>query len=532
MNEFNLLAQRDGWIIVNHFVEIRQNPKRLLIYLLYIFWMGTLVFNSVIRYRHVSDMQLQSGPEILGAVFAGLGTAFILFFLYRGTKESSTFFSMGDVHFLFPAPVSPKKVLLYSMVKQSLINFLLYGIFILAFMPMIIDIVSVKLEYLPFMYLGYIGLVLVIGPLKFLVFAIGSKYSIQPRLQRGLLALMAVFILYLLASIISAGNLMQALLEGLNASFINYLPVIGWSKVAFMTAVTGYSTYSMVALILQFVFLLGCIVISYYIADDYYEDTLKATEQRSLRKKRKEGAEKPQRSPFLFGKRKNLIVKKVGTGPWALFWRSKLEYSRSDFHPYLGLLTILFLLVGIAAGIFTGKQADGLTSIYMTNGIIAYIIFIFSASTAGQHELTKPYVFLIPGSNLLKIVSTNLLDILRMSVNSLALNIPLGILLEVPIHIIVIMVIFMVSFYTLNLSSNYLIRIIFPNALDQKALYPLFLMLQILLLLLPGLIVGGALALIYQNPLLAFAGISLVNIIIIGVLLLLSNAVFARLEWR
>jgi len=60
----------------------------------------------------------------------------------------------------------------------------------------------------------------------------------------------------------------------------------------------------------------------------------------------------------------------------------------------------------------------------------------------------------------------------------------------------------------------------------------LFLMLQILLLLLPGIIVGGAMALIYQNPLLAFVGIALVNIIIIGVLLLLSNGVFARLEWR
>ncbi len=72
MNEFKLLAQRDGWIIVNHFIEIRRNPRRLLIYLLYIFWIGTLVFNSVIRYQHVSEMQLQSGPQILGAVICRL----------------------------------------------------------------------------------------------------------------------------------------------------------------------------------------------------------------------------------------------------------------------------------------------------------------------------------------------------------------------------------------------------------------------------------------------------------------------------
>jgi hypothetical protein len=118
-----------------------------------------------------------------------------------------------------------------------------------------------------------------------------------------------------------------------------------------------------------------------------------------------------------------------------------------------------------------------------------------------------------------------------MLANILALNIPLGILLNVPLQIIMIMVIFDVSFYILNLSSNFLIRIIFPNALDQKALYPLFLMLQMLLLLLPGIIVGGVLAFVFQSPALIFAGFAVINIIIIGVLLLLSNKIFARLEW-
>ena len=532
MNEFKLLAKRDGWTIVNHLMEIRNNPKRLVIYLLYIFWLGSLVFNAALRHRNPGEIQLQLGPQILGAVFVGLGTAFILYFLYRGTIESSTFFTLGDVHLLFPAPVSPKKVLLYSMVKQSLVHFFLYGIAILAFMPMITNIVRINLQYLPFMYLGYIGLVLVIAPLNFLVFAVGSKYDIQLRLQQGIFALIVIFILYLVGFIISAGDLLQGLLRGLNAPFFDYLPVIGWSKVVFMTAIAGYSNYSAVALVLQILFLVCCIVLSYYTADDYYEDTLKATEKRSLRKRQKNGVEKGPRFSLPFSKGKNVIVSKVGTGPWAFFWRSKVEYSRSDLHPYLGFWTIIFLLAGIVVGLFAVKQTGGLTPFYIVNGVAAYLIFIFSATNAGQHELTKPYIYLIPGSNLLKIISSNLTDILRMSVNILALNISLGILLNVPLRVIVIMVIFVVSFYTLNLSSSFLTRAIFPNTLDQKALYPLFLMLQFLLLLLPGIIVGGVMASIYQDLLLAFIGISVVNIIIIGVILLLSNAVFIRMEWK
>ncbi len=530
MNEFKLLAKRDGWIVANHFLEIKQNPKRLGVYLLYLIWIGSLVFNVVLRYRNPVGIQAQLGSQIIGAGFVGLVAAFFLYSLYRSTLESSTFFTMGDVHLLFPTPVSPKKVLLYSMVKQSLSHIFLYSFLILALMPLILNITQIDLQYLPFMYLGFVSLFLVIAPLNFLVFAVGSKYKLRRRLQQGIFALIVIFILYLAGYIIATGDLLQGLLQGLNAPWFDYLPVIGWSKVVFMTAVTGYSTSSIVGLVLQLLFLTCCIALSYYTADDYYEDTLKATAQRARRRKQKAGVEKTQRFSFPFSK-KSLTVKKTGCGPWAFFWRSKVEYSRSDFHPYLGFWTLIYLLAGIAVGVFAAKGAEGLTAVYTTNGIIAYIIFIFSASNATQHELTKPYIFLIPGSNPLKIISSNLTDILRMGANILALNIPLGILLKVPLQIIVIMIIFGMSFYILNLNANFLIRIIFPSALDQRALFPLFLMLQILLLLLPGAIVGGILAFVFQNPALVFAGIAIANSIIIGVLLLLSNRIFAGLEW-
>jgi hypothetical protein len=530
MNEFILLAKRDSWIIANHFLEIRHNPKRLGIYIFYFIWIGALVFNTVLRYRNPTGIQAQLGAQIIGAGFVGLAAVFFLYSLYRSTLESSTFFTMGDVHLLFPTPVSPKKVLLYSMVKQSLSHFFLYSFFILALMPLILNVTKVNLQYIPYLYLGFVSLLLVIAPLNFLIFAVGSRYGLKRPLQQATLVLIAVFLLYLAGFIIAAGDLLQGLLQGLNAPWLSYLPVIGWGKVIFMTAVTGYSAWSIAALVLQFLFLAGCIILSYRTADDYYEDTLKATAQRALRRKQKAGMKKKTGFSPSFSK-KNLSVKKMGSGPWAFLWRSKVEYSRSDFHPYLGFWTFIFLLAGIAVGFFATKDAGGLTAVYTTNGIVAYLIFIFSASNAAQHELAKPYIFLVPASNLLKIIGSNLADILRMGANILALNIPLGILLKVPLPIIIIMIMFSVSFHILNLGATFLIRIIFPHALDQKALYPLFLMLQILLLLLPGAVVGGTLAFVFQNPALVFAGIAVVNLIIIGILLLLSEKLFARLEW-
>jgi len=532
MNEFKLLLKRDGWIIVNHFREIKQNPKRLVVYFLYLIWIGSLVFNVVLGNRNPGKIHLQLGPQIMGAGFAGFGIALIFYYLYHGTKESSTFFTMGDVHLLFPAPVSPKRVLLYSMLKQTLLYFFLYGFVILAFMPLMMQLAKINLLYFPLMYCGFIGLLLVIGPLNFLVFVLGSKYGIQLRIQQGIQALTVIIFIYLAAMIISAGDLVQGLLLGLNAPFLEYLPVIGWCKAVFMTAITGYSTYSAIALALQLLFIICCIVLSYRVADDYYEDILTATEKRSLRKRRKEGSEKSRQFSLPFSKRQHAGVRSIGSGPWVFFWRSRVEYSKNDLHPFLGLWTLLYLLAGIAVGFYGSKYAAGLTPLYIANGAIAYIIFIFSATNAAQHELTKPYIYLIPGSSLLKIISSNLTDVVRMSFNILALNISLGILLPAPLHVIIVMVVFVISFYILNLSSNFLTRVLFPNAVDQKVLYPLFLMLQILLLLVPGIITGGILAFIYRDILLSCLGISIVNIIIIGILLLLSNAVFARLEWK
>ena len=402
MNEFKLLAQRDSWIIANHFREIKHNPKRLGVYLFYLFWIGALVFNMVLRYRYPSEIQAQLGYQIIGAGFFGLTAAFFLYSLYHSTLESSTFFTMGDLHLLFPTPVSSKKVLLYSMVKQSLSHIFLYSFFILALMPLILIITKVNLQYFPFLYLGFVSLFLVIAPLNFLIFAVGSKYGLHHRWQRAILALAAVFLLYLAGSIIAAGDLWQGLLRGLNASWLCYLPVIGWGKVVFMTAVTGYSAWSAVALVLQFLFLVCCITLSYRTADDYYEDTLKATAQRALRRKQKGMGKKTGFSPAF--SKKNLSVARMGSGPWAFLWRSKVEYSRSDFHPYLGFWTLIFLLAGIAVGVFAAKGAGGLTAVYTANVVIAYIIFIFSASNAAGHELTKPYLLLVPASNLLKII--------------------------------------------------------------------------------------------------------------------------------
>lgn len=297
-----------------------------------------------------------------------------------------------------------------------------------------------------------------------------------------------------------------------------------------MTAISGYNPFSITAAIMQLALLSIVIFFSYWLADDYYEDVLGATEKRAQRKRQKQGLEKKQFT--MFHRKGKVSVQKIGTGPWALLWRARVEYSRTDLHPYFSLLTVAALAVGLIVGYFISQSAEKAIPVYVVNGVAAYIIFIFTASQSRFDQWSKPYIYLIPGSPLQKIIAVNMLDIIRMTINIFVLNAAVFVWLKTSPLIMAVMILFVISFYVLNLSASFIMRVIFPDAVDHKNLFPLFLMLQILLLLFPGLIGGAVLAFVFRTPLAFFQGVVLTNLVTITILLVIGNKAFAYLEWR
>ncbi|MTI65788.1 MAG: hypothetical protein FH753_04220 [Firmicutes bacterium] len=530
MNSYKPLFRKDIWTFKNYILEIKNDKKRLIIYLLYIFWIGSILISGFSKLnKNKSDMSVSIGSEYIAALITFIGIFILMYNLYKGLNESSTFFSMGDVNVLFQSPISSKKILLYHMIKQSIINFFIYGIVILALLPTLGDLVNIEVRYLGFMYLGYISFLLLIEPLKFLMFTLITKYKIESFLSKMIYSLLGLIIVYIIYHLVKAEDLLKGIIKAMNAYYINYIPIIGWAKSAFMTAIYGYSSWSLIALILQFTLLALLVFISYNTANDYYEDVLSATNKRELRKKRKKGLKK-RKNFFLFTKKGKVNVKSKRKGPWAFMWRAKVYYKRTDIHPYFSILTIFSLIVGLTVGYFT-RNTEGIIPMYIANGVIAYIMFLMSSVYVSNHELTKPYIYLIPGTYIEKIIAMNLVDIIRMTVNAFMLNIALGLTIKASLVTIISLGLFLTSFYILTVFANFLVRIIFPNTIDHKTLFPLFFMLQILLMLIPGAIIGGIVATL-TNALGFFIGVTVTNFIIVAILILLSSNIFERLEWK
>lgn len=532
MNEYRLLLSKDLRIIKNHFLEIKNNPKRLMIYLLYVVWIGSMIFNFVIQskadpFNPVKDTM---GSAIVGAGFTALISIVLLYYIHKGTMESSTFFSMGDVHLLFPSPNSPKKILLYQMVKHSITQVFTMVFFMLIFFPSIVRMTNLDLKYVGYMYLSYMGIAMAIGPINFMIFAMGTKYRIQSLLRNGIYGSIFIYLGYLVMYAFYSDSLITGLINGLNAKWIMYIPIIGWSKAAFMVPIEGYSTYGLISVLLLLLSIIVFIVLCYFMADDYYEDVLGATEKKALRKKIKKG-QKGESKVLFINRNKQSKVKSTGSGAWAMIWKTKVEYSKTDLHPYFSLMTVFSVLLGAAVGYFVKNEMSDYP-MYFINGIVAYALFIFSSAQAKNNELMKPYIFLIPGKPIEKILATNFINVVRVGISGLLLNTTMGIFIGAPIYLIMILSIFLVSFHLLNLSSNYIIRSVFPSAVDQKALFPLLVMLQILLLLIPGILLGFIFSIIFKNIIFFFIGIILANFVIITGLLLLANLIFDKMEWR
>ena len=103
--------------IKNFIKELAHNPGKLVLYIILIAGISVSVFS---RFFSPEDEALNFVADIsfLHGGYIGAMLLIALPILLRGLKSGATFFRMSDVHFLFIAPISPKLILFYGLIKQ------------------------------------------------------------------------------------------------------------------------------------------------------------------------------------------------------------------------------------------------------------------------------------------------------------------------------------------------------------------------------------------------------------------------------
>ncbi len=424
-----------------------------------------------------SEFKMDS-PEGLAAVFTAFAFWVIPANLITYAKRKGLIYRQSDVHFLFPTPISPKKVLLYAHIKTLFSNFLLN--LVLAMAGAYIFRVQWWRMALYFLFSMVVENLLE-GSIMLLCYGnqrLGEK-------GRGLLvkaayALVGVLIVLALLAYRRDGLSWGMVLAYLHSDQVQMVPMIGWYVAVVHLLFVGPTVVNVIgsSLYLSLLIVVLWAALRMRCTGEYYEDAMKfADDYEEVINSRKQG-----RNDARLGKKKHFGKASVayrGSGAKAIFYRQLLEYKKNRF--FIFDMTTVICLAGsiFLTWLYTEEGGFGSMQPFMVPAVMAYVVFIFTAlSGKWGTELKSPYTFLIPDNAFRKLWYATAMQHVQAVINGSLLAVPAGLVMGMSSLTIFLSVLLFVMLNACKLYVLAVAEIAVGNVLGQvgKQLFQMFLM--------------------------------------------------------
>lgn len=312
------------------------------------FWVYVLflVAYAVMMYVSLSDELVENGldrPETLV-------TAVSFLVLYLSPVSYSSYarrkgmiFRNSDVHFVFPAPVSPKLCLIYGQIKL-----LLPGL-CLELLVVILGIlwfhISPLKMLLYFLVIGGIGAAMESGLVICLYGNERLKRKTLEKLSYLLYGIVALLLFLGLWYLWRKGLHFSVIFEYLSSPGIQLIPLVGWQIAVVRLLLLGPDPVSIIGTVLFFLAAFGLIAAAVRMkcTGEFYEDAMQFADhyEQVLEQKKKNGTGTLQKNRKL----KRIRFEWKGTGAKAVFFRQWLEYRKERFFLF-DAATLVNLIVG------------------------------------------------------------------------------------------------------------------------------------------------------------------------------------------
>lgn len=526
MRAYRFLFNIERKLLVNNIRAIIQSPKRLITYALYLVFMTWVIMTNM---KNVGNGSSQEALSIYEIYFKGGAFLLILFMGYGLLKKSTMAFRMSEINLLFTAPVDSRKLLIFNVLKK-IPTYLLTSIYTLVFiLSIMIRMYHPSLLELLVTCIGYTMVLLILEPISFCMFVISTKIKKEEFASNAVKAFFLVIVLMALVPVamrvMDKGFSAKSVFDGLGSVYLNYIPVIGWGRFLTTSVIDGISSMTYLALTGMFVMYGIFLAITFKLGDDYYEDVIITSEERHQKvKEYKEG--KSNLKGFQL-KKKKVSKTKFKKGAGALNWKRQHMLKRTDVSAYFSMETLICLALAIGGMIFM-KDPD-IEAIYFVTGLFFYAKFLFSMETELDRELKKPFYYLIPDTAMRKVLSIISIDLMRFFIN---VSLIAGLYSFFNFKMEYIILPFAVTLmYTVMLLSSYLFNMFLPSE-DFKRLILMFKMLQMLIVVLPSIIVMIIVGVISESVAMVLLSAVLINLLIAGIILGLSEVLFMRLELK
>lgn len=442
-----------------------------------------------------------------------LYTVMFILIAKGGFNNGASMFSMPDVNFIFPAPISPKRVLFFGLFQQ-LWKSLLIGFFILFQYGWMGSVYGVDYGVVLMILLGYALTVFCAQLTAMTIYSFTNSNENRRKLLKILFyGIIAAYVAALLMMLIQdKAEFLSRLVSALYSLPARLFPVSGWIAGSFYGFIFADTSAIVLGLSLYAVYIVSMVILIMGARQDYYEDVLKTTEISYTAAAAARSGQMAERIG------RNVKTGKTGLGKGegadAFYYKHLIENRRARVLLLSGQ-SLIFALSVIAFSFFMGEA-----------GIIAVFIFatymqVFGAAMGRlPRELMKQYVYLVPESSFKKLIACMKESFSGMVIEAVVIFVPVALILGLsPVEAVMCMVA-RISFALLFTAGNLLVERVF-GMVSSKMLIILFYFVTLLVMSLPGIFAAILL--------MSFGIVILTEIVTVMLLLTLFNVPVALL---
>ncbi|MCI5493547.1 MAG: putative ABC exporter domain-containing protein [Lachnospiraceae bacterium] len=404
--------------------KIKKALKRPATYIAAVF----ILFYIVMIYVSMGSIVIDFGvdnPKGLATILSLLVFYLIPADMLAYIKRKGVIFQKADVHFIFPSPENPKRVLLAAGMR-SFITTAIAAVLALMFGLIYFHVPPVRM-------VGYMLFLMVLqnlleGSIMVICYAnetIPDQFFTV--LKYIFYVLMSVFALVAVYLLWKKGAHLNVLTEYIQLPVIQLIPLVGWAIAVTQFILTGPTLCNVICLVLYLltIFVLFCYARKMTCTGAYYEDAMSFAEEFAIRKAR------AQKGEVSTGKKKKYLKKASieykGVYGKAIFYRQLLEYKKNRFFIF-GWNSLLCLGIGIVIAVVGVRgvfDEFGAGKVFAIPAVVSYILFIFSGyATKWSKELENPYTFLIPDSGIHKLWYATKVEHIRSLVDGCLITLP------------------------------------------------------------------------------------------------------------
>lgn len=372
------------------------------------------------------------------------------------SSRKGIMFKPYHARFIFPAPISPKAVLLHGAWLNYVIGVLIGLLFFVAG----VSVFQVPVWKMLIYFL--VGFVMenIMETSIMVYFYANEKIPLEAfkwvgRIIKAALVLISLFVLLYFKT---HGFTLTTASAFIDWRGLLMIPVVGWNIAVYHLLLTGPTVLNVVCSCLYLLTVLSSFIVARRMKCEggYYEDAAKfADDFAELRQRKKNGE-------MVMGMKKKKKYRRItesfgATGAKTIFYKQLLEYKKEKYFIFTKT-TLVSLVIAVIFSWFLRHAAmnSGFPQFYLL-GIVGYMTLILSGTFGKwENELKNPYLFLIPDNPIKKLWYSTLMEHIKALLDGCVFCIPLG----VAWHIKPAQIVFTILIYTILQANRIYTKVI------------------------------------------------------------------------